>query len=64
MKKGNFKGRVIEINGTKIIIDVKSETRKVKTDKGEELLVASWDEPKAYPKIGDIVRGIFRVKEK
>jgi len=60
-EKGHFKGRVVDISGSKITIDIKAETREI-IDKatGERKLVgSSWKSPD-MPKIGQVVRGIFK----
>mgnify|MGYP001613030493 CR=1 FL=1 len=71
-EKGHFKGRVIKIEGSKIIIDTKAEFYTVKVTKTtpegkaqikvDEIKTAKWDNPD-MPKIGDIVRGIFRSRK-
>lgn len=60
-----FKGRVSKIEGTKITIDVKSETRVYVDPKtGEKKIISSaWLKPD-YPKIGAVVRGLFHNKDK
>ena len=60
-EKCRFKGRVVEVSGTKITIDVSGETREI-TDKktGERKIISSaWQKPD-MPEVNDIVRGIFR----
>jgi len=63
-EKGHFKGRVVEVSGSKIIIETKAETREI-VDKatGERKIVgSSWKNPD-MPKIGQVVRGIFRKED-
>ena len=65
-EKGHFKGRVIKIEGSKIIIDTNPDTREfeIKNEEGKlkRILVSRWDKPD-FPKIGDVVRGIFHRKD-
>lgn len=63
-EKGHFKGRAIEVSGSKIIIDTTSETREIIDKKtGERKTISSaWKKPD-MPQVGDIVRGIFRKRE-
>jgi hypothetical protein len=64
MRKGHFKGRVVEVSGTKITIDVKPETRYY-TDpitKEKRFIASAFPKPD-MPKIGAVVRGIFRRKD-
>jgi len=63
-RKGYFKGRVVEISGSKIVIDTKAETRVLKTAKGETVKLASWKSPNPMPKVGDICRVIFRIRKR
>lgn len=62
-KRGYFKGRVIEVKGSIVVIDTKAEIRRVKTVTGEEIKSAAWKPPDPMPKVGDIVRCIFRVRK-
>ena len=62
-RRGYFKGRVVKIEGSRITIDTKAEIRRVKSAKGEEIKSASWKKPDPMPRVGDIVRCIFRVRE-
>lgn len=62
-KRGYFKGRVVEVRGSTVVIDTKADTRIIKTPEGEEFKTASWKSPDPMPKVGDIVRCIFRVKK-
>ena len=59
-EKGFFKGRVVETGGSKIIIDVRA---KDIFNKEGTRVGAEWNPPKPMPKVGDIVRGRFRVRE-
>ena len=64
MKKGYFKGRVVEISGSRITIDTKPETREY-TDKktGEKKVVKSaWMPPEIPPK-GNNVKMKIRKKD-
>ena len=71
-KRGYFKGRVIEVKGSIVVIDTKAEKREIKkvkeTKEGKKEVVAvqlaSWKKPDPMPKVGDIVRCIFRVRNK
>jgi len=63
-KRGYFKGRVVEVEGTRITIDVKSESREY-VDKitGErKFLVSAFPQPD-IPKIGSVARVIFHEKD-
>jgi len=62
-KRGYFKGRVIEVRGSVVVIDTKAELRRIKTPKGEEVKSAAWHKPDPMPRVGDVVRCIFRVKD-
>ena len=62
-KKGYFKGRVIEVRGSIVVIDTKAEYRTIKTKDGKLVKLAAWEKPERLPKVGDIVRCIFRVRE-
>lgn len=62
--KGRFKGRVAKIEGSKITIDTKAETRRYTDKEGNEIIVASaWEKPD-IPKLGAIVRCNFHNKDK
>jgi FKBP-type peptidyl-prolyl cis-trans isomerase 2 len=67
VKKGHFKGRVVEVSGTRVTIDTNPETRKLKIYKAgklvEEIATQSWEKPNKYPPIGSIVRCIWRDRE-
>jgi len=58
-----FKGRVIEVRGSQIVIDTKADYSVVKTEEGIETKIARWDQPEEMPKVGDIVRCIFRARK-
>jgi hypothetical protein len=59
-EKGHFKGRVVEISGSKIVIDTKEETREIidKTTGERKVISSVWKKPD-MPKVNQIVRGIF-----
>lgn len=61
---GHFKGRVVGIDGTKITIDVKAETRKYTDPKTGEIkeVASAWERPE-IPKIGAVARVIFRKRD-
>ena len=62
--KGFFKGRVVEVSGTRITIDVKEETREYK-DKttGKIRLIASAFPKPDMPRIGAVARVHFHIKD-
>lgn len=63
-EKGRFKGRVVAVEGTKITIDTKEETREYKDKKtGETKFVSSAFPKSDIPKIGSVVRCIFHQKD-
>jgi lipid-binding SYLF domain-containing protein len=63
-KRGFFKGRVVAIEGSKITIDVKPETREYVDKKtGEKKFVSSTFPEPDIPKIGSVVRVIFHEKD-
>ena len=56
-EKGYFKGRVVEVSGTRITIDVKDETRYYKDPKtGETRLISSAFPKPDMPRIGAVAR--------
>jgi ABC-type enterochelin transport system substrate-binding protein len=61
----SFKGRVTEINGTKITIDVKPETREYIDEFTKEVktLASAFPDPE-MPKIGAVIRANFHNKDK
>lgn len=62
--KAFFKGRVTEINGSRITIDTKAEPRDYKDPKTGDVqfLSSAFEEPQ-FPKIGAVVRGIFHKRD-
>jgi len=62
--KGHFKGRVVAIEGSKITIDCKPETRYYydPVTKEKRLIASAFPEPE-FPRIGAVVRGIFSRKD-
>jgi len=63
-KRGFFKGRVVAIEGTRITIDVKPETREYVDKKtGEKKFVSSAFPEPDIPKIGSVARVIFHEKD-
>jgi hypothetical protein len=62
--EGRFKGRVIAIEGSKIIIDCKPEPRYYydPVTKEKRFIASAFPDPD-FPRIGAVVRGIFRKKD-
>jgi hypothetical protein len=63
-KRGFFKGRVVAIEGTRITIDVKPETREyidIKT--GQKKVISSAFPEPDIPRIGSVARVIFHEKD-
>jgi hypothetical protein len=60
---GYFKGRVVEVSGTKITIDVKEETRAFKDKAGGTRVINSAFPKPQIPKIGAVARCHFHSRD-